>query len=246
MCYYKPNQPPCTCSFLQLIQPCSNVRIYPAPSPTQNPHPLIRVCTNRYIARGVGQRFCAQCSAAPASTTSWFGVARGNTNSAENAPAEFLKTRTRTDMDPSLGVEIGKGKGRMANTTTTTTTTTTCNTGFSPLPSTRYTSGTQIQRKIQSMLSRPTRMASPLSSSVLAAESGGGTSPQTRMATETEGAPCARKGSIAHMLSGEDVSVEQKVGGTHTLNESDSGSGDIVKVDRDERIDNVVGAEDGQ
>ncbi|KAH1548125.1 hypothetical protein LV164_004322 [Aspergillus fumigatus] len=59
MCYYMPNKPPCTCTYLQLIQPCSQVRIFAVPG---SPTPLIQVCPIRYIARGVGQRFCALCS----------------------------------------------------------------------------------------------------------------------------------------------------------------------------------------
>ncbi|EAW21242.1 uncharacterized protein NFIA_064060 [Aspergillus fischeri NRRL 181] len=59
MCYYMPNKPPCTCTYLQLIQPCPQVRVFAVP---RSPTPLIQVCPIRYIARGVGQRFCALCS----------------------------------------------------------------------------------------------------------------------------------------------------------------------------------------
>ncbi|GFF41369.1 hypothetical protein IFM61606_04335 [Aspergillus udagawae] len=61
MCYYMPNKPPCTCTYLQLIQPCPQVRVFAVPG---RPTPLIQVCPIRYIARGVGQRFCALCSRA--------------------------------------------------------------------------------------------------------------------------------------------------------------------------------------
>ncbi|KAF7169334.1 hypothetical protein CNMCM5623_002108 [Aspergillus felis] len=61
MCYYMPNKPPCTCTYLQLIQPCPQVRVFAVPG---TPTPLIQVCPIRYIARGVGQRFCALCSRA--------------------------------------------------------------------------------------------------------------------------------------------------------------------------------------
>ncbi|GIJ87933.1 hypothetical protein Asppvi_006846 [Aspergillus pseudoviridinutans] len=56
-----PNKPPCTCTYLQLIQPCPQVRVF---SVAGSPTPLIQVCPIRYIARGVGQRFCALCSRA--------------------------------------------------------------------------------------------------------------------------------------------------------------------------------------
>ncbi|GIK01750.1 hypothetical protein Aspvir_005788 [Aspergillus viridinutans] len=56
-----PNKPPCTCTYLQLIQPCPQVRVFAAPG---SPTPLIQVCPIRYIARGVGRRFCALCSRA--------------------------------------------------------------------------------------------------------------------------------------------------------------------------------------
>ncbi|RHZ51721.1 hypothetical protein CDV55_102720 [Aspergillus turcosus] len=69
MCYYMPNKPPCTCTYLQLIQPCPQVRVLTVPG---NPTPLIQVCPIRYIARGVGQRFCALCSGSRA--------ARGTSN----------------------------------------------------------------------------------------------------------------------------------------------------------------------
>ncbi|KAF7125839.1 hypothetical protein CNMCM5793_002132 [Aspergillus hiratsukae] len=59
MCYYMPNKPPCTCTYLQLIQPCPQVRLFAVPG---DPTPLIQVCPIRYIARGIGQRFCALCS----------------------------------------------------------------------------------------------------------------------------------------------------------------------------------------
>ncbi|PKX88578.1 uncharacterized protein P174DRAFT_380144 [Aspergillus novofumigatus IBT 16806] len=61
MCYYMPNKPPCICTYLQLIQPCPQVRVFAVPG---SPTPLIQVCPIRYIARGVGQRFCALCSRA--------------------------------------------------------------------------------------------------------------------------------------------------------------------------------------
>ncbi|PWY92085.1 hypothetical protein BO70DRAFT_401837 [Aspergillus heteromorphus CBS 117.55] len=59
MCYYKPNKPPCTCHFLQLVQPCAKAVLYP--SPNENPAPLIQVCPEQLIARGVGQRHCVAC-----------------------------------------------------------------------------------------------------------------------------------------------------------------------------------------
>ncbi|KAL2834902.1 hypothetical protein BDW59DRAFT_155722 [Aspergillus cavernicola] len=61
MCFYQPNIPPCTCTFLQLIQPCQNATYYPSPSPHTNPNLLVRACAYRHIAKGVGQRFCALC-----------------------------------------------------------------------------------------------------------------------------------------------------------------------------------------
>ncbi|GFF34905.1 hypothetical protein IFM58399_04030 [Aspergillus lentulus] len=63
MCYYMPNKPPCTCTYLQLIQPCPRVRVFAVPGSST---PLIQACPIRYIARGVGQRFCALCSRAAA------------------------------------------------------------------------------------------------------------------------------------------------------------------------------------
>ncbi|EAW09884.1 uncharacterized protein ACLA_041000 [Aspergillus clavatus NRRL 1] len=45
---------------MQLIQPCAQVRLLPSPDGCSSP--LIQVCPVRYIARGVGQRFCLQCS----------------------------------------------------------------------------------------------------------------------------------------------------------------------------------------
>ncbi|KAA8646432.1 uncharacterized protein ATNIH1004_007862 [Aspergillus tanneri] len=59
MCYYQPNKPPCTCAFLQLIQPCHDVQYFP--SPNSNPRPLIQVCGARNLAHGVGQRHCIRC-----------------------------------------------------------------------------------------------------------------------------------------------------------------------------------------
>ncbi|KAL2852659.1 hypothetical protein BJX68DRAFT_56392 [Aspergillus pseudodeflectus] len=65
MCFYQPNTAGCTCAFLQLIQPCQspNVQYYPSPNPTANPKPIVRVCNERFIAKGVGQRVCPKCAA---------------------------------------------------------------------------------------------------------------------------------------------------------------------------------------
>ncbi|KAL2818936.1 hypothetical protein BJX63DRAFT_383353 [Aspergillus granulosus] len=65
MCYYQPNAAGCTCVFLQLVQPCDspNVQYYPSPNPAANPKPLVKVCENRFIAKGVGQRKCRKCLA---------------------------------------------------------------------------------------------------------------------------------------------------------------------------------------
>ncbi|KAL3466188.1 hypothetical protein BJX64DRAFT_284764 [Aspergillus heterothallicus] len=63
MCYYQPNTAGCTCVFLQLIQPCDgpNVKYYPSNNPSINPKPIVKVCENRFIAKGVGQRACKRC-----------------------------------------------------------------------------------------------------------------------------------------------------------------------------------------
>lgn len=62
MCFYIPNKPPCTCVFLQLVQPCNGARLFPSTNPT-NPNPIIQVCGTRILARGAGQRYCHQCAA---------------------------------------------------------------------------------------------------------------------------------------------------------------------------------------
>ncbi|KAL3453299.1 hypothetical protein BJX65DRAFT_120359 [Aspergillus insuetus] len=64
MCFYQPNAVGCTCAFLQLIQPCQspNVQYYPSPNPSANPKPIVRVCNERFIAKGVGQRVCSKCA----------------------------------------------------------------------------------------------------------------------------------------------------------------------------------------
>ncbi|KAL2855312.1 hypothetical protein BJY01DRAFT_243281 [Aspergillus pseudoustus] len=65
MCYYQPNAAGCTCVFLQLVQPCEspNVQYYPSPNPAANRKPLVKVCENLFIAKGVGQRACPKCLA---------------------------------------------------------------------------------------------------------------------------------------------------------------------------------------
>lgn len=60
MCNYKPNKQPCNCTFLQLIRPCSDARLYPSNNPS-NPNSIIRVCEKVYIEKGVGQRVCSRC-----------------------------------------------------------------------------------------------------------------------------------------------------------------------------------------
>ncbi|KAE8404739.1 hypothetical protein BDV37DRAFT_246841 [Aspergillus pseudonomiae] len=60
MCYYQPNQPHCTCDFLQLIQPCIKAQYYP--SPNNNPQPVIVACCNRFILTDIAPRYCQLCS----------------------------------------------------------------------------------------------------------------------------------------------------------------------------------------
>ncbi|KAE8331099.1 hypothetical protein BDV39DRAFT_168970 [Aspergillus sergii] len=60
MCYYQPNQPHCTCDFLQLIQPCIKAQYYP--SPNKNPQPVIVACCNRFILTDIAPRYCQLCS----------------------------------------------------------------------------------------------------------------------------------------------------------------------------------------
>ncbi|KAE8159466.1 hypothetical protein BDV40DRAFT_240472 [Aspergillus tamarii] len=60
MCYYQPNQPHCTCDFLQLIQPCIKAQYYH--SPNNSPQPVIVACCNRFILTDIAPRYCQSCS----------------------------------------------------------------------------------------------------------------------------------------------------------------------------------------
>ncbi|RHZ49445.1 uncharacterized protein CDV56_103224 [Aspergillus thermomutatus] len=111
MCYYMPNKPPCTCTYLQLIQPCPQVRVFAVPG---SPTPLIQVCPIRYIARGVGQRFCELCSRAAGfgpGTSDAVGLVGYPEQGFEGSQLPSHQSQQQvTPLDPSLvrgGISIG-------------------------------------------------------------------------------------------------------------------------------------------
>ncbi|GAD96792.1 hypothetical protein NFIA_064060 [Paecilomyces variotii No. 5] len=68
MCFYKPNAPPCICTFYELLQPCRRATFYPSPKPQQNPNPIIRVCGVMNVTLAAVSRHCLVCESAAAFT----------------------------------------------------------------------------------------------------------------------------------------------------------------------------------